>query len=178
MKFVSADEARAWSTRFVRSGANDAFPDYEPAGSYAARIYFEDSPAYRHYWIAEQLVRATHPLWDTCLFWVGLTGVWTSNENLHLYYRLRASYGELSHVEDRPALLALKHEVADLESFVHLATLFGWDGYLVTTEDYGRVHISHDGFAVISSQQESLVQEIAAGFVAAGLEVERYRAEV
>src|SRR5688572_8301747 len=64
MKFVSADEARAWSARFVRPGANDAFPDYEPAGSYAARIHFEEAPAHQHYWIAQQLVLATHPLWD------------------------------------------------------------------------------------------------------------------
>jgi hypothetical protein len=109
------------------------------------------------------------------MFWIGLDGVWPSNENLHLFYRLRASYGETSHLSDRPALLALTHEVVDVDSFAHLAILFGWDGYLITSEDYGRVRVNHDGFAVVSSETESLVEEIATGFRAARLRVETYR---
>jgi hypothetical protein len=178
MKFVSPEEAGAWAKRFVRPDSHSTFPDCEPKGSYALRVLVENAPAHQHYWIAKQLVRALSPEWDTCMFWVSLVGVWRSNENLHLYYRLRQSYGEESHLVDRPALFALKHEVADVESFVHLAVLFGWDGYLVTSEDYARVHVHHDGFAVVSSETESLVSEVAAGFKAAHLKVEIYRPAV
>jgi hypothetical protein len=152
MKFVSPEEAGTWTNRFVGPGLNNGFPDCEPKGSYALRVSYENEPGHRHYWIARQLVQALNPDWDTCMFWVGTEGVWPSNENLHLFYRLRKSYGEESHLGDRPALFALKHEVADVESFVHLALLFGWDGYLVTSHDYARVHMNHDGFAVVSSE--------------------------
>ncbi|HLK58595.1 MAG TPA: hypothetical protein VKU00_18640, partial [Chthonomonadaceae bacterium] len=83
---------------------------------------------------------------DWCLLWVVLTEVWPSSENLHLYYRLRQSYGDHEHIQDRPALLALRHEEVDLVSFVHLGMLFGWEMYLLTSHDYGRGFISHDGF--------------------------------
>ena len=178
MKFLSPEEASTWAKRFIRQGTDTVFPDCEPRGSYALRVSFENAPGHQHYWIAKQLVRALDPEWDTCMFWVGMVGVWPSNENLHLYYRLRASYGGVSHLVDRPALLALKHEVADVESFVHMAVLFGWDGYLVTSEDFGRVHMNHDGFAIVSSQSEALVSAVAAGFKAARLKAQIYRPAV
>ena len=178
MKFVSGEEAGAWTNRFIRAGPTEGFPDCHPAGSYALRVLFENAPGHQHYWIARQLVQALNQDWSECLFWVGVSGVWPSNENLHLYYQLRASYGETSHLSDRPALLALKHELPDVESFVHLALLFGWDGYLITSEDFARVHLNHDGFAVVSSEQESLIEDMVAVFIAAKLKISRYRPSV
>src|SRR5579863_8033945 len=44
-------------------------------------------------WLSRQLALYLEPF-DECLLWVTLWGVWTSSENLHLFYRLRNSYGE------------------------------------------------------------------------------------
>jgi hypothetical protein len=44
----------------------------------------------------------------------------------------------------------MQHEEVDLITFVHLGMMFGWDMYLVTSHDYGRAFISHDGFFEVS----------------------------
>jgi hypothetical protein len=47
---------------------------------------------------------------DECLLWVTLSGVWGSSENLHLYYRVRESYGDRRQLAAAPGHLFAKHE--------------------------------------------------------------------
>jgi hypothetical protein len=44
-------------------------------------------------WLSKFIASYLEPF-DECLLWVTLWGVWGSSENLHLFYRLRESYGE------------------------------------------------------------------------------------
>jgi hypothetical protein len=96
--------------------------------------------------MAERLVDLVD-YFDWCVLWVTQTEVWAGSEDLHLYYTVRRSFGERSEVEERPAQRFLRHELPDVVSFVHLGMLNGWDMLLVTSHDYGRVFISHDGWA-------------------------------
>ena len=142
MKFLTAEEAKS---RIAHTLGDDGWPVISIPKCPLRHEAFEDAPGYTYFAKARQIVAALgHFQW--CLLWVSLTDVWPSNENLHLYYRVRESYGDRDQVEDRPALIAMQHEEVDLVTFVHLGMMFGWDMYLVTSHDYGRAFISHDGF--------------------------------
>ena len=88
------------------------------------RYAFEDTPGYQYFQLARQVVRALVDF-EECLLWVTESGVWRSNENLHLYYRLRESYGDHTLLRECPAALALRHEEADLVTLIQLGMLFG-----------------------------------------------------
>ena len=81
---------------------------------------------------------------DACLLWITAFGVWPSSENMHLYYRLRESYGEHRLLHEAPAQLCLKHEHEDLATSIWLALLFGWDAYVLPDSDHLAVYFSHD----------------------------------
>jgi hypothetical protein len=147
MKFLTHEEARELAANMT--GLN-GLPVVPSPGREALHEVFELNPGHTYFALAQRIVTALGPF-QWCLLWVVKTGIWLSNENLHLYYRLRQSYGAPDHVLDRPGLLALRHEEADLVSFLHLGMLFGWEMFLVTSNDYGRAFISHDGFFVLSS---------------------------
>ena len=147
MKFISKDEAAELMKSIL--GVDDF--SVQIAGAQKSEpVSFEDKPGYSYYSHAIKIVEALGSF-DWCLLWVTTSGVWPSNENLYLYYRLRQSYGNHTHLEQQPALVVLKHEKEDLITFVHLGMLFGWDMKLITSHDYGRAFVSHDGFFEVST---------------------------
>lgn len=97
---------------------------------------------------------------DSCLLHVTTWGVWSSSENLHLFYKLRESYGERRLLYEAPGHLFQKFEVADLTSFIYLAILFGWDFHLHPSPSYVRSFVSHDEWFEFSSVDEQNLAEI------------------
>jgi hypothetical protein len=69
-----------------------------------------------------------------------------SSENLHLFYRVRGSYGEHRPLADAPGHLFLKHEINELTTFIELALLCGWDFYLFPAPAYAAAFVSHDEY--------------------------------
>jgi hypothetical protein len=106
----------------------------------------------KQYWFAGFLTSSLGPF-DECLLWVTQSGVWPSSENLHLFYRVRESYGERRLLEDAPGHLFLKHELADLTTFVQLGLSGGWDFYLIPTPTYAAAFVSHDEFVKLHTDQ-------------------------
>ena len=151
MKFLTNEEAR---TRAARTLGANGHPVLPIPGCELRREVFEKEPGYTYFARAREIVSSLD-YFDWCLLWVVLTEVWPSNENLHLYYRLRESYGNRDQVGDQPGLVALHHEEVDLVTFVHLGMMFGWEMYLVTSHDYGRAFISRDGYFELSSNTPS-----------------------
>jgi hypothetical protein len=93
------------------------------------------------HWIARSLtVRAQ------TLLWVTERDIWPSSENWHLYYKLRHSYGDLRLLHEAPGHLFLGHELEDLASFLQIAMLNGWGGYVLTHANYVHVFFSHDEY--------------------------------
>jgi hypothetical protein len=86
------------------------------------------------------------PFQEPALLWITEWGIWSSSENWHLYYKLRQSYGDPRLLEESPGHLFLKHESEDLATFLQLAMLNGWGGYLLTQANYINVFFSHDEF--------------------------------
>lgn len=86
-----------------------------------------------------------------CLLWVTVWGVWPSSENMHLYYRLRQSYGDMRLLHEAPGHYFLDFEGPDLVSFLELALLSGWDAHLLPVTGYARAFVSHDEFIDFAS---------------------------
>ena len=82
---------------------------------------------------------------DPVLVWITEWGIW-SGENWHLYYKLRQSYSDFRLLHEAPGHLFLGHESEDLTSFLQIAMLNGWGGYILTEADYVNAFFSHDEY--------------------------------
>ena len=138
MRFYTSQECEEWLRGRARSKPN-AIPENQverfgyPKESY--RIF-----AMTH-WIAASIT-----LRQPTLLWITEWGIWPSSENWHLYYKLRHAYGDQQLLQESPGHLFLEHEVEDLASFMQIAILSGWGGYILTDADYVNAFFSHDEY--------------------------------
>ena len=86
-----------------------------------------------------------------CLLWVSEYGIWSSREDLNIYYRLRGSYGDHRQLGEAPGHLFLGHEKADLASYLSLVIQFGWGAHLLAGPTWTYMFVSHDGWVVVAS---------------------------
>jgi hypothetical protein len=94
------------------------------------------------------------------LLWITEWGIWPSSENLHLYYKLRQSYGEPRLLQEAPGHLFLDYETEDLASFLQLAMLNGWGGYILTEANHMNVFFSHDEYLQFFAAEESNLADV------------------
>jgi hypothetical protein len=155
MQFLTPRECEQWLIDRSRSR-----PDIAELHD-RLRLSFPSSPYRFFYWsncIATSI--ANH---QPCLLWITESGIWPSSQNLHLYYRLRQGYQDLRLLEEAPGHLFLKHETNDLASFLQLAMLFGWGGYLLSEANYVNAYFSHDEFIDFYSHDKALIDELRNG---------------
>src|ERR1700747_1385756 len=123
MRFYTKDECDEWL-----AGRGRVKPDAIPE-IHRAHVYYPTTVArifYLAQWIGSSLMFR-----NPALVWITEWGIWGSSENLHLYYKLRQSYGDLRLLHEAPGHLFLGHESEDLASFLQLAMLNGWGGYIL-----------------------------------------------
>src|SRR5262249_6209516 len=128
MRFYTQHECEEWLSSRQRHKP-DGVPDL-----HAERIGYPPEPhgiLFFAHWIATSLTYRR-----PALLWMTEWGIWPSSENWHLYYRLRQSYGDLRLLDEAPGHLFLEHEAEDLASFLQLAMLNGWGGYVLTEANY------------------------------------------
>ncbi len=94
------------------------------------------------------------------LLWLTEWSVWPSSENWHLYYRLRQSYTDLRLLHEAPGHLFLEHETEDLTSFLQVAMLNGWGGYVLTQADYVNVFFSHDEYIDFFAEHDENLSDV------------------
>jgi hypothetical protein len=87
------------------------------------------------------------------LLWITESEIW--DEDWHLYYKLRQSYRDNRLLHEAPGHLFLDFETEDLASFLQLAMLNGWGGYILTQADYVNAFFSHDEYIQFFSSDES-----------------------
>ena len=138
MRFYSKQECETWLSERERQKP-DQMPDVN-----VERIDYQTEPYrifYFAHWVASELMyrRPT-------LLLITESGIWPSGENWHLYYKLRQTYGDNRLLPDAPGHLFLGHEAEDLASFLHLAMLNGWGGYVLTEANYVNAFFSHDEY--------------------------------
>jgi hypothetical protein len=94
------------------------------------------------------------------LLWVTEWGIWPSSENWHLYYKLRHTYGDHRLLHEAPGHLFLEHEAEDLTSFLQIAMLNGWGGYVLTGMNYVNAFFSHDEYIDFFSERDGNLDEV------------------
>ena len=146
MRFYTKDECEEWLR-----GRDRVRPD-QTAGIAVERIGYPPEPNkffYFAHWIATSL---TYRM--PTLLWITEWSIWPSSENWHLYYRLRQSYGDRTLLHETPGHLFLEHEAEDLASFLQIAMLNGWGGYVLTHANYMNAFFSHDEYIDFFAKSE------------------------
>ena len=144
MHFLTVADARSWCEGRVQT--DDAgWPVRPSRRARHARVPVSSAIAF-----CRALENALQPRYE-CLLWVSETDVWRSSENLHLYYRLRQSYGDFRRLHEAPAHLFHPFEAADLISFLQVGIQNGWDMHVLPSEGYLWAFVSHDEVVEIAS---------------------------
>ena len=152
MRFYTQQECEDWLSSLKRRKP-DTIPDM--------RIERIDYPAepypvfFLAHWIATSL---THRM--PTMLWITEWGIWPTSENWHLYYRLRQTYSDHRLLHEAPGHLFLEHETEDLASFLQIAMLNGWGGYVLTEADYVNAFFSHDEYIAFFAQTDGELQEV------------------
>lgn len=108
------------------------------------RVGYPNEP-YRVLFLAHWIA-ATLTYRMPALLWITEWGIWPGSANWHLYYKLRQTYGDPRLLHEAPGHLFLEHEVEDFASFLQMAMLNGWGGYVLTQADYVNAFFSHDEY--------------------------------
>ena len=147
MRFYTQEECEKWLADRGRSKPNEV-PD-----GHVKRVGYPPEP-YRllvlAQWIAETLSYK-----QPALLWITEWGIWPSSENWHLYYKVRQTYFDMRLLHEAPGHLFLKHEAEDLASFLQMAMLNGWGGYVLTSADYVNAFFSHDEYIDFYAKHET-----------------------
>ena len=93
------------------------------------------------------------------LLYITEWGIWSENL-LHLYYRLRQSYDDHRLLAEAPGHLFLQYEMEDLASFLQIAMLNGWGGYILTQADYVNAFFSHDEYIDFFAEDETNLADV------------------
>jgi hypothetical protein len=83
------------------------------------------------------------------LVWFDDWAVWPSGQRMHIFDRLRMSYGETRPLAQSPGHVFDQSEFEDAVSFVTLAVLMLWDCYVVTPKRGKLLFFSHDEFGLM-----------------------------
>lgn len=138
MRFYTPEECAEWLTDRQRLKP-DEVPDLQ-----VERVDYPLKP-YQVFFVAHSIAQSlTHRM--PTLLWLTEWGIWPSSENWHLYYRLRQTYADHRLLQEAPGHLFLEHEAEDLASFLQVAMLNGWGGYVLTQADYVNAFFSHDEY--------------------------------
>jgi len=146
MRFYTKHECEEWLR-----GRERVKPDELPEMA-VERIGYPPEPHrffYFAHWIATSL---TYRL--PTLLWITEWSIWQGSENWHLYYNLRQSHGDRRLLHEAPGHLFLEYEAEDLTSFLQVAMLNGWGGYILTHANYVNAFFSHDEYIKFFAKPE------------------------
>lgn len=138
-------------------GRNRVKPD-SAAGLAMQHVDYPDEP-YRIFALAHWIASSITYRMDV-LLWITEWDIWPSSENWHLYYKLRQGYGDLRLLHEAPGHLFLAHESEDLASFLQIAMLNGWGGYVLPHAPYVSAFFSHDEYINFYAESEADLAEV------------------
>ena len=128
LRFYTKEESESWLSSRERT-----WPDLVP-GMRVERIEYPQH-AHRFFFVAHWIA-TTLAYYRPALLLITEWGIWGSSENWHLYYKLRHEFGDQRLLHEAPGHLFLEYETEDLASFLQIAMLNGWGGYLLTDANY------------------------------------------
>lgn len=149
MIFYTQDEANNWV-----EGCNLQLPD---KGNLEHLIRYPKAGD-RYYGFAQAIADKLF-CGDPVLLIMVEWSIWSSTENLHLYYRLRNTYNDFRLLHEAPGHFFLKHEKEDLISFLQLSMLNGWGGYLTSQGCDLGIFFSHDNYVALYGNDSEDIAE-------------------
>jgi hypothetical protein len=152
MRFYTPSECEEWITARERPK-----PDVANAKP-SLRLNYPSSPHRVYAWAHS--IASSITFQQPCLLWITEWSTWPSSENLHLYYRVRQSYQDSRLIDEAPGHHFLGHEITDMASFLQMAMLNGWGGYILSAANRVNAFFSHDEFIDFYSDDKPLVEEI------------------
>ncbi len=158
MRCLTSGESAAWckSRGFV---LNELLLPVRPPSD-AFTLVCDIPTAYdKMAWFA-RLIASSFTTFDQCLLWVTAHGQNPSNENLHLFYRLRQTYGDNRLLEEAPGHVFHNYEIQDLATFVQLAILSGWDIHLLPANEAVTAFLSRDEWVEFYVKEEPQLAHI------------------
>jgi hypothetical protein len=141
MKVLAPQKAAAWCVAHNVTLSSHGLPERSDA-----ELRFEiPHDAQKRVSLVGQAMEAfrDEPLF---LVWFDDWAVWPSGQRMHIFDRVRMSYGETRRLIDSPGHLFDGVEFEDGTSFATIAALFLWDCYVVTPERTKLLFLSHDEF--------------------------------
>jgi hypothetical protein len=156
LRFYTESECEDW---IARRGLKKHTPASELSRERFAFPTTSGRIRFLSHWIATSL-----PYQAPALLWITQWGIWPSSENWHLYYKLRQGYGDQRLLDEAPGHVFLKHESEDLASFLQLAIMHAWEGYLFTETDYVTTFISHDEYVDFYAGLDSNLSDVREAF--------------
>jgi hypothetical protein len=152
MRLYTKEECEEWLRDRKRTKPDD---DHE---NVVERFPYPKEP--HRIWVIAHWI-ATHLTYRMpTLLWLTEWGIWSSSENWYLYYKLRQTHGDLRLLHEAPGHLFLEHESEDLASFLQIAMLNGWGGYILPHPNYVNAFFSHDEYIDFFDKQENHLAEI------------------
>jgi hypothetical protein len=143
MKFMTATECREWLISQGVSVGAEGMPERYPPLKPVLRFELPTAP-HQLAWLCRFI---TDSLMDRRegLLWIKEFGTFPSTENLHLYYRVRQSYADLRLLREAPGHLFLAHEAVDVQTFLLMGIVNGWEMHLFPGEsETSRAIFAHD----------------------------------
>jgi len=144
MRALSTSEAKKWCQGQGAQFAGSHFPKPRTSKSFD----IPEDAGRRVALVAEQLDVFRS---GTTLVWFDDWSVWPSGQRMHIFERMRASYGEVRPLIEQPAFLFAKAEYEDMVSFVTIGVLFLWDVHVIGAQARRLLYYSHDEFGWISA---------------------------
>jgi hypothetical protein len=152
MRFYTQQECEDWLR------ARDRLKPGILLGAHKERVRYPPEH-YRIFFVAHWIATSLTYRRPT-LLWITEWGIWPSSENHHLYYRLRQTYNDPRLLQEAPGHLFLEHEAEDLASFLQLAMLNGWGGYVLTDAGYVNASFSHDEFIDFFAESDDCLSDV------------------
>lgn len=139
MKVLSAEEATQWCQAQGVALSGRGLPERSDA-----ELKFEiPRDAQKRVHLVGQAMNAFCDE-DQFLIWFDDWSVWPTGQRMHIFDRIRMSYGETRPLIDSPAHLFDRTEIQDATSLMTIAVLFLWDSYVVTPALRRLLYFSHD----------------------------------
>ena len=157
MVFLSLNDARQKLSTLLDA---NLLPRRGEPGMKCGLFYFGDEVLANAFWIALRLIEGVGP-WEEAWLWLHKPDTY-KRYGLHLYNRLRLSYGEHRLIDDAPVHHFHGYEHADLCSFLAVALLNEWSFYLVTSQDYGRLYVSQSSGAELWVHEPEALERLGA----------------
>lgn len=150
MRCLTLEDARRV---LAPSLGDDGKPRRNEPDMRGGRFYFGAESIGNLYWVVLRLLECVGP-WEDAWLWLDNTDTW-KRQGLHLYNRLRQSYGDLRMIQEAPVHQFHGYEEADLCSFIAVAVINEWSMYVITSHDYGRLFVSQSSGAEVWVHQEN-----------------------